>query len=149
MVSDRVARKGAQYRMLLQGVLILAAAPALIVFVCTKNLVVIVVALVLYSAFRTAGDINIQPLLCGLAGKDNFGIAFGIINMVNCLAGGLGIFVAGLLKASLGLAGVFAGIVGILTFDALLLLCGYRVFMKRDLEKASVRLKAAAVPSPL
>jgi MFS family permease len=149
MISDRVARKGAQYRMLLQGVLILAAAPALIVFVCTKNLVVIVVALVLYSAFRTAGDINIQPLLCGLAGKDNFGIAFGIINMVNCLAGGLGIFVAGLLKASLGLAGVFAGIVGILTFDALLLLCGYRVFMKRDLEKASVRLKAAAVPSPL
>ncbi len=147
MVSDRVARKGAQYRMLLQGVLILAAAPALIVFACSKNLVVIVVALGLYSAFRTAGDINIQPLLCGLAGKDNFAIAFGITNMVNCLTGGLGIFVAGLLKASLGLAGVFAGIVGILAFDALMLLCGYGVFLKRDLQKASLRVQAAA-PSP-
>ena len=149
MVSDRVARKGAQYRMLLQGVLILAAAPTLLVFVYTKNLLVIVVALVLNSALRTAGDLNMLPLLCDLAGEDKFAIAFGITNMVNCLSGGLGIFVAGLLKSNLGLAGVFAGIVGILIFDALMLFCGYLVFLKRDLQKASLRVKGWAVPSPL
>ena len=149
LASDRVARKGGQYRMLLQGILILSAAPALLVFIGSKSLLVIVVALVLNSGFRTAGDLNMLPLLCDLAGKDKVAIAFGITNMVNCLAGGLGIFVAGLLKASLGLAGVFAGIVGLLTFDALLLFCGYGVFLKRDLEKASLRAKAAAVPLPM
>ena len=148
MVSDRVARKGAQYRMLLQGVLILAAAPTLLVFVRTKNLVVIVVMLTLNSALRVAGDLNILPLLCDLAGQDKFAIAFGITNMVNCLAGGLGIFVAGILKVSLGLGGVFAGTVSILLFDALMLFFGYWVFLKKDLQKAALRAKETGVPSP-
>ena len=149
LASDRVARYGAQYRMLLQGVLILAAAPILLVFVCTKSLSLIVAALVVYSALRTAGDLNMLPLLCDLAGKDKFSIAFGVTNMVNCLSGGLGIFVAGLLKSRLGLAGVFVGIVGVLIVDALMLLGGYWVFLKRDLQKASLRLPAAALPSPV
>jgi MFS family permease len=147
MVSDRVARRGAQYRMLLQAILILAAAPILLVFASTKNLTVIVVALVLYSALRVAGDLNILPLLCDLAGEDKFAIAFGITNMVNCLAGGAGIFVAGLLKSHLSLGGIFAGSVGCLVFDALMLFCGYGVFVKKDLQKASLRV-AAAEPSP-
>ena len=146
MVSDRVARRGAQYRMLLQGILILAAAPILLVFVSTKNLTVIVVALVLHSGLRVAGDLNILPLLCDLAGEDKFAIAFGITNMVNCLAGGAGIFVAGLLKSHLGLAGIFAGGIGFLIFDALMLFCGYGVFVREDLQKASLRA-APAVPS--
>jgi MFS family permease len=149
IVSDRVARQGAQYRMLLQAMLILAAAPTLLVFAVTKNLLVIVVALVLNAALRNAADLNILPLLCELAGEDKSAIAFGITNMVNSLAGGLGIFVAGLLKSSLGLAGVFAGIVGILIFDALMLFFGYWVFLKRDLQKASLRAMAAAEPAPL
>lgn len=149
VVSDRVARRGAQYRMLLHSVLILAAAPVLLVFIGTRSLPVIVVALILNAAFRNAGDINMQPLLCDLAGKHKLSTAFGITNMVNCLAGGLGIFVAGLLKASLGLAGVFAGIVGILIFDALMLFVGYAVFLKRDLHKASLEVQPAAESLPL
>jgi predicted MFS family arabinose efflux permease len=149
ILSDRVARKGAQYRMLLHSILILAAAPTLLVFVYTKNLLVIVVAIVVYAAFQNAGDMNMSPLLCDLAGGDKFAIAFGTTNMVNCLAGGLGIFVAGMLKSSLGLKGVFAGIVGILLFDSLMLFCGYRLFLKKDLEKAALHAKAAGVPSPM
>ena len=149
VLSDRVARKGAQYRMLLQSVLILCAAPTLLVFVYTKNLVAIVVAIVLYAAFQNAGDLNMSPLTCDLAGGDRFSIAFGTANMVNCLAGGLGIFVAGMLKSSLGLKGVFVGTIGFLVFDSLMLFCGYRLFLKRDLEKAALHAKAAAVASPL
>lgn len=141
MLSDRVARRGAQYRMLLQGSLILASAPALLVFLYTRNLTVIVVALVLNSALRVAGDLNMLPLLCDLAGPDKFSIAFGVTNMVNCLAGGLGIYVAGLLKSSRGLAGIFAGIVGIQIFDALVLFFGYFLFLQRDLRKASLCVK--------
>jgi MFS family permease len=146
MVSDRVARKGAEQRMLLQGILIFAAAPTLLAFVGTRGLLVIVVALTLNSAFRTAADINMQPLLCDLAGNDKLSTAFGITNMVNCLSGGLGIFVAGLLKSSRGLSVVFSGIVGILIIDALMLICGYFLFLKRDLQKAST-LAAATAPA--
>lgn len=139
MASDRVARKGTQYRMVLQAVLILASAPILLVFVGTKSLALILVALTLNSFLRVAGDINMLPLLCDLAGPDRFAIAFGVTNMVNCLAGGLGIFVAGFLKSSWGLSGAFAGIVGILVLDSLVLLFGYRAFLKRDLDKAALQ----------
>lgn len=139
LASDRVARTGEQNRMLLQGILILAAAPTLAAFVCTRNLAVIVAALVLNAGLRNAADLNILPLLCELGGKDRASIAFGITNMLNSLAGGVGVFVAGVLKASMGLTGVFAGIVGILVIDGVILFIGYSVFLKKDLQQASLR----------
>jgi hypothetical protein len=56
--------------------------------------------------------------------------------MVNSVTGGLGAFVAGLLKSYLGLARIFAAFVGILILDALVLFGGYVVFLKGDLQKA-------------
>jgi MFS family permease len=144
MVSDRIARNGKQNRMLLQSILIFAAAPTLLAFAGTKSLLIIVVALVLNAGLRNAADLNILPLLSDLAGKDKSATAFGLTNMVNCLAGGLGIFAAGLLKSSLGLAGAFAGIVGILICDGLMLFFGYRMFLKRDLANASLRVDVAS-----
>jgi MFS family permease len=149
IASDWASRKGPQYRMLLQGFLTLAAAPTLLVFIWTRNLPLIVVALTLNSALINAAAVNMQPLLCDLAGEDKFSIAFGITNMMNCLAGGLGIFVAGLLKASLGLSGDFVGIVGILIFEALMLFCGYWMFLKKDIQNAVIAPPANAAPAPL
>lgn len=134
--------------MLLHSILILGAAPTLLVFLYTKSLLLIVLAIMLFAAFQNAGDMNMLPLLRDLAGGEKFAIAIGITNMVNCLAGGLGIFVAGLLKSTMGLKGVFAGCVGFLVFDSLMLFCGYRLFLKRDLEKAAaLRPAAVSVPS--
>lgn len=147
VVSDRVARRGGPYRMLLQSLLILAAAPILMVFDWSRSLPVILGVLTLNSALRDAGDINMQPLLYDLAGQKRCGMAVGITNMMNCLAGGLGIFLAGLLKSRLGLAGIFAGTVGILILDALLLFFGFWVFLKRDLQKAPLD-PLVAVPAP-
>jgi predicted MFS family arabinose efflux permease len=138
VVSDRVARRGAHYRMLLQALLILAAAPTLLVFVCTRNLAVIAVALVLNSGLRIAGDLNILPLLCDLAGENRLAVAFGLTNMLNCIAGGAGIFVAGMLKSNLGLGGIFAGTVGCLVFDALMLFVCYGLFLRKDLRKSAM-----------
>ena len=53
--------------------------------------------------------------------------------MMNSIAGGLGIFAAGWLKADFGLAGVFAVVAGILAFDALMLFGCYALFLKKDL----------------
>jgi MFS family permease len=148
MLSDRVARRGPERRMLLQGILIFAAAPVMMAFLGTKSLWVIVAAITLNAAFRNAADINMQPLLCDLAGRKRFAIAFGITNMVNCLAGGAGVFIAGLLKSTWGLAGVFAGIVAILLLDALMLMGGYFFFLKKDLRLAAVRAQAE-IPLPV
>lgn len=148
MASDRAARKGPQNRMLLQGFLTLAAAPTLLAFLWTKNLTAIVVAVTLNSALINAAAVNMQPLLCDLAGEEKFSIAFGITNMMNCLAGGLGIFAAGLLKASLGLKGDFVGIVGTLVVEAFMLFFGYWMFLKNDIRNASVAMPPVAEPAP-
>jgi predicted MFS family arabinose efflux permease len=136
VVSDVLAKKGLHRRLLMQFVLIFLAAPTLLVFVITKNSVAIIMALVLYSAFRNAGDLNIIPLICDLAGRQKMSIAIGVTNMLNTMAGGMGIFAAGFLKESVGLSGVFASVAGILFLDAAVLFAGYLFFIRRDLERA-------------
>jgi MFS family permease len=135
-LSDLAARGGLHRRMLMQAVLISCAAPTLLTFLVTRNERAVMVALVLYSIFRSCGDLNMIPLLCDLAGKDKQSTAFGITNMVNTIAGGLGVFVAGSLKARFGLGGIFAGVAGILMLDAALLFTGYVLFIRRDLRES-------------
>jgi MFS family permease len=145
--SDWAARKGEHYRMLLQGVLTLVAAPILLVFGRTRSFLIIGAALFVNSVLRNAADINTQPLQCDLAGNEEFANAIGITNMLNCAAGGLGIFVAGLLKGSLGLAGTFAGTVSIFAFDGIMLICCYRLFLKRDIQNSRLNRTPAVLAS--
>jgi hypothetical protein len=63
------------------------------------------------------------------------------MNATNCLAGGVGIFAAGFLKASHGLDKAFAGISLLMLCAASLTLTGYLFFLQRDL----TRKDAAAV----
>jgi hypothetical protein len=121
----------------MNAILILAAAPTLLTFVLTRNQTAIMVALVLYSAFRNAGDLNLIPLLCDIAGKERMSIAIGITNMLNTLVGGAGILAAGFLKSGFGLTSVFTGIAAILLLDAALLFAGCLLFIRRDLERSS------------
>ena len=136
-LSDLAARRGLHKRLLLQASLILLAAPTLLVFLVAHSLTLVILALVLYSVFRSCGDLNMIPLLSDLAGPDRRSTAFGITNMVNTLAGGLGVFVAGFLKAQFGLAGVFAGIGVILAMDAAMLFTGYALFVRKDLRETA------------
>src|SRR5437870_1731112 len=143
VVSDRLARGGPHRRMLLQAALILCAAPMLLTFVMTRSLTLIMAGLVVYSLLRTSADLNMLPLLCDLAGVDKRSTAFGITNMVNTLAGGLGVFVAGYLKSGFGLDGVFALVAGILALDAALLFTGYFFLLRKDLRRSGVILEPA------
>lgn len=138
VTSDRIARRGVHYRMLMQAVLILCAAPTLLAFLYTRQEGALMSSLVLYSVFRSSADLNIVPLLCDLAGKDKQSTAIGITNMLNTVAGGLGVFIAGFLKSSFGLAGVFAGVGAILALDAALLFAGYWLFLKKDLCRSTL-----------
>jgi len=134
-ISDAIAKKGVYRRLWMNAILILAAAPTLLTFVVTKNRTAVMVALVLYSAFRNAGDLNLVPLLCDVAGKQRMSIAIGVTNMLNTLVGGAGILAAGFLKSGFGLTSVFTGIALILLLDAGLLFIGCVFFMRRDLQR--------------
>lgn len=136
LLSDRVARGGAHRRMLLQALLIACAAPLLLAFVLTRNHYAILTALVLYSFLRGGADLNLLPLMTDLAGPNRSSTAVGLTNMANNLTGGLGVFIAGYLKAGFGLEGVFAGLAAILALDAVMLYTGYRLFLRDDLRAA-------------
>ncbi len=133
-ISDRVAQGGAHRRLWMQAILILCATPVLLTFLVTKNRIAVMAALVIYSVLRTSADLNIIPLLCDLTSTDQRSTVIGLTNMSNTIAGGLGIFVAGALKSSVGLDGVFASVAGILALDAALLFAGCLLFLKRDLK---------------
>ena len=134
--SDRVARKTVQRRMLLHSLCYLAAAPLLLAFVVSSSYAVILAAIFGYSLLRAVGGANANPLLCDLLPKNSWSTAVGLMNTTNCLAGGVGILIAGYLKRDFGLAGIFAGTAGIVLLAGILLLLGYFLFLRRDLERS-------------
>ncbi len=135
-LSDRMAAGGRHRRMWMHAVLITCAAPVPLVFLVTKELNAVLVSLVVYAILRTAADLNIIPVLCDLVQPHQRSTVIGLTNMLNTMAGGAGIFVAGTLKANVGLAGIFASLSGILALDAALLFLGCVLYLKRDLAAA-------------
>ena len=134
--SDRVARKTVQRRMLFHSLCYLAAAPLLLAFVTSSNYTIILSAIFGYSLLRAVGGANANPLLCDLLPKHSWSTAVGLMNTTNCFAGGVGILIAGYLKRDFGLGGIFAGTAGIVLVAGILLLLGYFLFLRRDLERS-------------
>jgi MFS family permease len=131
--SDRVGQHMATRRMLLHGLCYLAGAPLLLAFVWSNTYGLIISVVFLFSLLRALGAANANPLLCDLLPKNTWSTAIGVMNTMNCLAGGLGILVAGYLKRDFGLAGIFAGTSVIVLVAGGLLLAGYNWFLSRDL----------------
>ena len=141
-LSDRVAKRTVQRRMLFHSLCYLTAAPLLLAFVASSSYSTILAAIFGYSLLRAVGGANANPLLCDLLPKNSWSTAVGLMNTTNCLAG-VGILIAGYLKRDFGLGGIFAGTAGIVFVAGILLLLGYRLFLRRDLERS---LRAASAP---
>lgn len=134
-VSDRVASAGRHRRMLLQSIASVFAAPALILFLWRPPLATIALCIFLFGLMRSAAVANESPLLCDLLEPRKRSSGVGFLNAANCLAGGLGIFAAGLLKGSHGLDSAFAGISALMLGAAAVTMTGFLFFLRRDLEK--------------
>jgi len=145
--SDRMARKTVQRRMLFHSLCYLAAAPLLLAFVVSSNYTIILSAIFGYSLLRAVGGANANPLLCDLLPKNTWSTAVGLMNTTNCFAGGVGILIAGYLKRDFGLGGIFAGTAGIVLVAGILLLLGYFLFLRRDLERSQNASRSAPVIS--
>ncbi|MCC6858935.1 MAG: MFS transporter [Bryobacterales bacterium] len=132
-LSDRVAGHQPRRRMLIQTVCFVISAPFLLVFLGRPGLVLLNVCIFLFSFCGRAGTTNETPLLCDLLPPRLRSTAIGLMNAANCFAGGIGVLLAGYLKSSFGLAGIFGGISAIMLAAALLTGTGYLFFLKRDL----------------
>jgi len=97
-LADRWSRTNPRGRMLVPGVGLLIAAPCILLFVGAGGLVVALIGVALYRIFHAFGDANMMPILCEIADPRYRATGYGLINMTGCLAGGIGIFLPGLLR---------------------------------------------------
>ncbi len=146
-LSDRIAARSPQRRMLLQAWFFFAAAPFLLLFLSEPGLRAVVVAISAFSLFRGLGQANELPILCDIVPNRYRSTAVAIMNTCGTAAGGLGTVVAGFLKRDFGLNLVFAGISLIFAAAAALLLLAYWRWFASDLERARA-FDAASAPAP-
>jgi predicted MFS family arabinose efflux permease len=138
--SDRVAGKQPARRMLAQSLFYFAAAPFLLAFLSQPALAILIACIFCFSMLRALGGSNENAMLCDLLTPRLRSTAVGLNNAANTFAGGVGVLLAGYLKRDYGLGGVFGGISAIMALGALLLLIGYRYFVRRDM----ARMQASA-----
>lgn len=134
-LSDRIARGGAPRRMLFMSLAYFLAAPCLLVFFGRYPIAVVSLALVLFSFCRALGASNEDAILCDVLPGVHRATALGVLNTMNCLAGGAGIMIAGFFKAQMGLSGIFGFVSALLLFSACASLAGYLIFLPRDIAR--------------
>jgi MFS family permease len=132
-LSDRIARRSLRRRMLMQCVCYAAAAPFLLGFLDHPAYFWASTIVFLASALRALGQANEDPVLCDVLPDRVRSTAIAIMNTGQCLTGGLGVLLAGYLKSSFGLAGVFAGIPMLILAAAVVCGAGYLWTLPRDL----------------
>ncbi len=129
--SDRVARKDFRKRMLCQTLFCFASIPPLFFFALSPALWVMYVVVFSFSFLKTFGQSSESPLLCELLPEAAWSSAAGFLNFANCIAGGVALLLAGILKQRLGLAMIFASLSVIMAAAGLILAFGYfRILMR-------------------
>lgn len=135
-ISDWAARRDPRHRMLAQGLSYFAAAVFLLPFLAHPGFALVSVSVAAFSFFRGLGQANENPTLCEIVPERYRSTAIGFMNTCATAAGGLGVMLAGFLKAALGLNAIFAGLALLFTIAGAALVYAHRHWMARDLARA-------------
>ncbi len=146
--SDVLARHQTQKRMLFQAVCLCVAAPPLLTFLGTPSYFFLSASVFLYSLAISVSMANEHPILCDVLPASLRGTAIGCMNTANCFAGGAGIMVAGVLRSHLRMGTIFGFAAALTLTAALLVLCGYRFFIRQDLTANAAETGRIFDPSP-
>lgn len=144
--SDRVATKHPRNRLLIQSICFFVSAPFLAVLLPQLSYWIVSGSIFLFSFFRATGSASENPMLCEVTPKHMRSTAIGLFNTTNCLAGGIGVFTAGLLKKDFGLAGIFSGVGVIMCIAAFVVWVGFRFFASADLARWEQQQKESLNP---
>lgn len=135
-VSDLVAVRYPRGRMLLLGGCYMAAAPALLIFLTAPGMSGALTAVAIFSLILTLGGANEQPALCDVVPSRYRSTAIGLMNTCATSAGGVGVFVAGVMKAAMGLNAIFACLSIAVFIGGSAICASYLFFSPRDLRRA-------------
>jgi predicted MFS family arabinose efflux permease len=118
-LSDRLVKRGTPARLKAMSWFYFAAAPCLAVFLLPGGLPLVAAGVIVFSFVKALAMANEPPALCEAVDGRDRATAQSLMNALNTIAGGLGVLVAGSLKAAVGLSGVFASV------GLLVLIAGY------------------------
>jgi MFS family permease len=107
VLADRWSSKTPLARVYCQMASLALAAPFLILLSVTSLQPVLIAALVTFGLGRGVFDCNTMPVVREITPPHLSATAYGVLNMVGCLAGGVGAAIAGSLKQHLGLGAAF------------------------------------------
>jgi len=124
-LSDRWSLRRPGARALVQAAGFATAGPFLILTGSTSSMTVLVVALIAFGLGRGLYDCNVMPVLCDMVDLDLRATAYGILNLLGCIAGGVMAAAAGYLKSSIGL-GAALQLSGVLLLGCAILLMRLR-----------------------
>ncbi len=134
-LSDWVTKHGLHHRLLQEALWIAVCFPFPLFFVSSNRLFLIFLSIFAFTLFRSMGVANATPLYCEVLRRNTWASAFGFVNMVNSIAAGIGVVMAGYFKQYFGLNLVFAAVSGIMLMAVIVLFIGYISCIKRDLER--------------
>jgi predicted MFS family arabinose efflux permease len=130
--SDRVARNLPRRRLIFGALCYFGSAPLLLGFLGHPAYALVSVFIAGFAFLRALGSTTEPTVACDLLDARLRSTALALMNTANCLAGGIGVLIAGFLKSRFGLGGVFAGVSVIMFVAAGLVLAGYLFCFDRD-----------------
>jgi predicted MFS family arabinose efflux permease len=149
VISDRYAgSRRPRRRMLIQSVCCFLAAPFLLAFLYQPGIAVLNLCIFVCAFFKRVGSTNELPIVCDLLEPRMRSTAIGMMNATNCASGGFGILMAGALKSSLGLDGIFGGLSLLMVLAGAIMLAGYLYFFERDLRLSATGRRHLPVTVP-
>ena len=141
--SDRISQHDARRRLLLKGLAFVAAVPALLLFLGDPGFKTVICALALFSLMQGFRGASEHPILCDIVPAEFRSTAIGFLNTAGTAAGGVGVLLAGVLKADWGLGAIFAASSALMLVAGVLSLLACRLVMQYDLGRCRRHLPAA------
>jgi sugar phosphate permease len=96
--ADRWSRSNPRARILVPAIGLCIAVPSIFTASYTGILPVAVVCFMLYSLTKSFFDTNMMPILCLVVPPGYRATGYGILNLVACIIGGIGLYAGGILR---------------------------------------------------
>lgn len=96
--ADRWSRSNARARILVPAIGLCIAVPSIFTASYTTILPVAVICFMLYSLTKSFFDTNMMPILCLIVPPHYRATGYGILNLMACIIGGIGLYAGGILR---------------------------------------------------
>ncbi|MCE6988558.1 MFS transporter [Dyadobacter sp. CY323] len=97
-LADRWAKRNPRARMLVPAIGLLIAAPAIFFASLADTLAFALPGFVAFGFFRVFLDANMMPMLTQIVDRRLIATAYGILNFISCLVGGVSLYAGGWLR---------------------------------------------------